>query len=479
MALLDKAKAILARTRDKPIPTGRKSVAGVNRPRTLSPYRSRVTSVLTTLRRIHEEADAIEFLRGHNADVSMAVWNFVRLANQGHDMHFYDSKDKTKRMLEVESEWKEFAARINEISNAGLDGLIDILHQLAFMRGAQAVEVEVNQDRTDIIDVHPIIPQSVEWEFEERNGRKVWIPYQRQMMQKVSLEKGKANFFWVPTDPLADDPRGTLILTPAIQAVDFQMQILQDLQAVLHHQGWPRNDIKILLERTMSAMPSQIKAAGPEKQKEWLDAQWQNVVDMLNKLEPDSDYIHYDDIEIEMSQGANTGRSLDVRAISELVDTQTLSGAKQMAIFMNRNQGVTESWGTVQFRIFCSGIASVQRGSKRLIEEIARLWLRVKGIQASPHFKHHTIDWNSEEQRMTVKLMEQQFWAIAQLMGWCLDDKAAQEVIGTEKAVGPPSENIRVSLSYGGGDANGRKTDQEAKKAIDGRRGQEKSEEDD
>jgi hypothetical protein len=453
MALLDKAKAVFARTRDKPIPTGRKSVAGVNRPKTLSPYRSRVTSVLTTLRRIHEEADAIEFLRGHNADVSMAVWNFIRLANQGHDMHFYDIRNKGSRLPDVEEEWKEFAARVNEISNAGLDGLIDILHQLAFMRGAQAVEVEVNQNRTDIIDVHPIIPQSVEWEYEERNGRKVWIPYQQRWAgEKISLEKGKANFFWVPTDPLADDPRGTLILTPAIQAVDFQMQILQDLQAVLHHQGWPRNDIKILLERTMSAMPPQIKASGPEKQKEWLDAQWQNVVDMLNKLEPDSDYIHYDDIEIEMSQGANTGRSLDVRAISELVDTQTMSGAKQMAIFMNRNQGITESWGTVQFRIFCSGIASVQRGSKRLIEEIARLWLRVRGIQASPYFKHHTIDWNSEEQRMTVKLMEQQFWAIAQLMGWCQEDRAAQEVIGVEKAAGPPSENIRVTLSYGGGD---------------------------
>lgn len=446
MALLDKAKAILARTRDKPIPTGRKSVAGVNRPRTLSPYRSRVTSVLTTLRRIHEEADAIEFLRGHNADVSMAVWNFVRLANQGHEMHFYDARNS--RLPEVEAEWKEFAARINEISNAGLDGLIDILHQLAFMRGAQAVEVEVNQDRTDIIDVHPIIPQSVEWEYEERNGRKVWIPYQQRWAgEKISLEKGKANFFWVPTDPLADDPRGTLILTPAIQAVDFQMQILQDLQQVLHHQGWPRNDIKILLERTMAAMPPQIKAAGPEKQKEWLDAQWQNVVDMLNKLEPDSDYIHYDDIEIEMAQGANSGRSLDVRAISELVDTQVLNGLKQLGTFANRSTGKTETWSTVEFLIMTQGIKSCQRGSKRIMEEIARLWLRVRGIQASPWFSHNVVNYQSEKDKQIVALMKQQFYAIAQLMGWVSGDRASQEVMGAEGAIGQPTEQIRVSLS--------------------------------
>jgi len=480
VALLDSIKTAFARTRDRPsVPTGRQSVAGTNKYKTLSPYKSRVTSVLTTLRRIPEEADAIEFLRGHNADVSMAVWNFVRLANQGHEMHFHDITDKTRRLTEVEAQWKEFASRINEISNSGLDGLIDQFHQSAFMRGAQGAEAEVDALRRDILEVYPIIPQTVVWEYEERKGRKMWIPYQQQLGQKVSLEKGKANFFWVPTDPLIDDPRGTMILTPVIQAVDFQMQILQDLQAVLHHQGWPKNDIKILLERTMNAMPPSIKGSGPEKQQEWLDDQWQNIVSMLNELEPDSDYIHYDDIEINMNQGANSGRSLDVRAIAELVDTHVMSGSKQMSIFMNRNSGVTESWGSIQFLIFTTGLKSVQRGSKRLVEEIARLWLRVHGLQASPQFTHNTIDWNSEEQRMTVKLMQQKFYAIAQLMGWVDEDKAAQEVVDVEKAVGPPSENIRVSLSYGGGDAVGKKANKVPQEAISGRGSEEEFEEND
>lgn len=481
MAFWESVKTAFARTRDEPkIPAGRRSVSSANKwAKTLSPYRSRTKNILEGLRRIPEEAEAIEFLRANNADISMAVWNFVRLANQGHEMYFYHPKDKSKRMPEVEAQWKEFAARVNEISNAGLDGLIDQFHQSAFMRGAQGAEVEVSADRTDVVEVYPVVPQTIEWEYEERNGRKMWIPYQQQFLQKVSLEKGKANFFWVPTDPLIDDPRGTMILTPAIQAVDFQMQILQDLQAVLHHQGWPKNDIKILLERTMNAMPPQIKSAGPEKQEEWLDRQWQNIVNMMNRLEPDSDYIHYDDIEINMNQGANSGRSLDVRAIAELVDTHVMSGSKQMSIFMNRNSGVTESWGSIQFLIFTTGLKSVQRGSKRMIEDIARLWLRVKGLQASPKFTHNTIDWNSEEQRMTVRLMEQQFYAIAQLMGWIDKDKAASEVVDTERAVSEPSENIRVSLSYGGGEAIGSKGNKETKETTGRRRSQEEPKGDD
>ena len=85
--------------------------------------------------------------------------------------------------------------------------------------------------------------------------------------------------------------------------------------------------------------------------------------------------MHFDDIERNQGQGgANQGRSLDVRAVNELVDVQVLNGAKQMGIFSNRISGNTETWGTVHFRIL-SGIASCQRGSKRLIEEIARYGL--------------------------------------------------------------------------------------------------------
>jgi len=239
-------------------------------------------------------------------------------------------------------------------------------------------------------------------------------------------------------------------LSPVLQSIDFQMQILQDLQAVLHHHGWPRNDIKILMERTMAAMSADVKA-NVTKQKQWLSDQWNEIVTSFRALEPDSDYIHFDDIEINMNQGANAGRSLDVRAIAELVDTQTLSGSKQMAIFMNRNQGVTESWGSVQFKIFVSGIASIQRGSKRIIEEIARLWARVQGIQATPVFTHNIIDWESEEQRWTVKLLEEEFYKIAQLMNWVSGDQAAQEVVDAEKAVSnTPSEAIIPNRDAGG-----------------------------
>ncbi len=97
---------IFARTRDAPKqpPTGRQTQIGNGYSPTLSPYNSRTKDVLEGLRRIHEESQALEFLKKVNPDVSMAVWNFVRLANQGNEMQFYTTGKSGARMTYVEED---------------------------------------------------------------------------------------------------------------------------------------------------------------------------------------------------------------------------------------------------------------------------------------------------------------------------------------------------------------------------------------
>jgi len=404
--------------------------------------------VLRELRQIPDEADAVAFLVKKNPDVSMAVWNFIRLANQGHEMAFYgvNPRNKGRRILALEDDWREFASRVNAISNAGLDGLVNQLHYSGFVLGAQGLEAEIAPTLDDIVDVYPVDPRTIHWKYDREQQR--WRAYQQQAFKQVWLDD--ANFFWVPTDPDIDDPRGTLPMGSVLQAIDFQMQVLQDLQAVIHNQGWPRYDIELLLERLLASMPPQVKM-DPEKRKKWLQDRLDEIRKELRELKPDDSFVHFDDVKFNKMQGGEVTRSVDVRAISEMLDAQTMSGLKQQGIFLNRVSGTTETWSTVQFRIFVSGLLNVQRGSKRLVEEVARLWLRVKGVQAVPVFTHHTIDWQSEQDKVKVKLMWQQFYAIAQLMGWVDKDAAASEVMGVERAVGEPSENIRIAFSVGGG----------------------------
>lgn len=433
-------KEAFKRGREDPIHPGRHSAVVESPWTSLSPLQSRTKDVLANLRQTHDSVDALDLLRKENPDVSMACWNFIRLANVGHDMEFYGvgSRNKGKRLTDVEARWKEFASRVNELSNSGLDGLMDQLHYSAFMRRGQGVEVEVASSLDEVVDVYPVDPHTVTWKLEEQGGRKVWVPYQQQFL-KEPVDLSRANFYWVPTDPDLNDPRGNLIMGSVLQAIDFQMQVLQDLQAVIHNQGWPRYDIALVLERVMAAMPAQIKA-DPKKQKEWIGERIGEIQNYLRNLKPDDSFVHTDDVQMGKMQGGEVTRSVDVRAIAEMLDTQMMSGTKQMGIFMNRNSGVTETWGSIGFRIFVSGITSIQRGSKRLMEDVARLWLRVNGIQADPKFTHRTIDWESEEARWKVKQMQQEFWKVAQEMGWVDPDKAAQEAVGVQKAHGKPTQ---------------------------------------
>lgn len=444
------SKKLAQRARAEPeIPTGRVSQVGrYGYNQTLSPFRSRTASLLNSLRAIPDEADAIDFLRKKTPDAGMALWNFVRLSNQGHQMKFYDVGSKDKELPEVEAEWKEFASRINRISNQGLDGLINIMHTAAYLFGNQMVEIEVNADRTDIVDVHPIDPRTITWELEERDGQKIWVPYQQQAIEKVDLSKG--NIFYVPTDPDIDDPRGNLLMVPALQSIDYQLQTLQDVAMVLRKQGYPRNDIAIDRETLFNAMPPNVKG-DVKKQRDFLIKYWNEIKEQMDGIEPTQDLLHYNDLEIKQLEGGNAGRSLDVRAVQELIDIQVMSGLKQLGSLNNRINSHTETFSTVEFKIVVQGVMSMQRGSKRILEEVARLWLRVRGIQATPTFTHNVIDWQSEKDKIDVKLKQQEYWAKAQLFGWVDADYAAQQAMGVENAVGEmPIENVRVSLGRGG-----------------------------
>ena len=449
MGIFNKKKA---RARAEPttnVPTGRVS-SGSSGSRSFW-RRTRSTDLLKELRNIHDEADAIEFMTKKTPDGSMALWNFVRMANQGHQMKFYPISDKKREISieEVEAEWRDFASRVNVISNAGLDGLIDIFHKNAVLFGNQMCEVEVNKDRTDIVEVHPIDPRTIEWEWEVRNGKKVPIPYQyNDEGRKVDLSKG--NVFYVPLDPGGDDPSGTLIMAPALSAIDSQLQVFEDVHAVLHHQGYTRDMYTIELERALTMCPPGTRN-NPKELAKWLAEHQSSIANTLQNIEPDSDIVTYDDVKRAESKGG-VARSVDFRAINEMTDYQTNNGLKQLGTFMNRHTGKTETYSSVEYLIMTQGIKSLQRGSKRLIENIAKLWLRVKGIQAVPIFTHNVIDYVSELQRMDINLKNAELHATAQLMGWIDGDMAAREVMGTKKSAGEPSENISVSFSNRGGD---------------------------
>jgi len=410
-----------------------------SRSSTLSPNKARVRDVLTRLRACSDDASAIDFLYHYHPDVSKAVQNFLRTANPGHTMIFNGLRGGRKES--AEKKWnEEFAPRVNQISNAGLDGLIDIFHKSAILRGGMGCEAVPFSDLSDIKDVYPFDPAWIYW---ERQPDYDWEPYQYRNGLKVYVRS--QNFFYVPTDPDIDDPRGNLMFTPALVAIDNQLQTYADLALVLHKAGYPREDIELLREPLLQTAKEMGMSTAEDIQK-FMDDMIHAVHSEYTKLEADSTYVHYDNIKLNTTKGANERGGVDVRPYFEALDPQIMNALGQMGVFQNRTSGITETWGTVQYRIFVQLVESLRRGSKRLVESIAKNWLRVNGIQAIPHLQWTVIDWETDKTRKEVQLLNQEFYWLAQKYGWVDADEAALEVVG-HTAKGERSEGNNESRS--------------------------------
>jgi hypothetical protein len=415
-------------------PAGSRTTLGFGSPR--------ITDVLTTFRGYGSDEDAINFLYHYHPDVSKAVQNFLRTANVGHTMTF--NGVRSGRMESVEKKWnQEFAPRVNQISNAGLDGLIDIFHKSAVLRRGMGCETVPYEDLSDIKDVYPFDPA---WMYWERQANYDWEPYQFHNGVKTYVRS--PNFAYVPTDPDIDDPRGNLMFTPALVAIDNQLQTYADLALVLHKAGYPREELTLLREPIMQ-MAKEMGKTTDEDVMKFLDDMLQSVGSEYSKLEADSTYAHYDCVSLTTTKGANERGGVDVRPYFEALDPQILNALGQMGVFQNRTSGITETWGTVQYRIFVQVVESLRRGSKRLIESVARIWLRVNGYQGIPRVEWTTIDWEADKTRKEVQLLNEEFNWLAQRYGWIDADEAAMAVVG-HKAKGERS----VSNADDNGESN-------------------------
>lgn len=385
-----------------------------NIPTTIPGYKSRNMDLLCSLRRERDVYRAIDLITDQHPDASMSATSYVRLANNGHQMEIY--LPDGERNKEAESQWRNFASQAIDTNSKGFDGLIDQMHDSQYRFGGMGVELTVSRRARDVDGVHPILPQWITWE-QDSTGR--WRAYQQQGIKRVELTAG--NFFWVAMDNKVGQPTGKLLMESSLISIDRQLQFFEDSAAVLRRAGYPRNDIAIDREAFIKSLSAAVRN-DPKKLNEALSNYFDFIQGLMRRLDPKDDIIHFDDITVNKSSGENS-RTIDQRAYLETIDPQVMNGLGIMGVMLNRTTGVTETWGTVQFRIMVQTVQNIQNGSKRLSERICDFWMRVNGIQGTCKFNHNPVDWEAELKRMEVSLKKQELHRRGEEYNW--QDKAA------------------------------------------------------
>ena len=230
---------------------------------------------------------------------------------------------------------------------------------------------------------------------------------------------------------------------PLLQIVFFQVEVLKDLKAVAHNQGHARLDISIAEEAIIKNIPQEIKVKGTQAIAEYANTFVQSIQKQFSQMKADDNFFHPDFIKVDMV-GGTAGKSMDATALINIINQQLVSALKQLPILLGRNEGTTETHGTVQWQIYVAGIESIQRGVKRVIERAYNVALQVQGRQSKARLTFNQLRTTDRFQDAQAEQIETNTWISRVNQGWVDNNEAANKVVGHD-AVAEPQVPVSTS----------------------------------
>lgn len=383
--------------------------------------------------------ESIEIIVNETPDGKAAKNVYLRLANQGIkvELHNATTGQLVKR---YDAECRDFCKNIAKNNSAGLDGLVDQLHDSAITRSGMAIEVVVNKTATNIEDVIIVDPATIT-EFKWLEDKKRYAAYQNISATGAKVDLFEGNFFWIPHMPKPGSPVGTLQFEPAILAMTQFYQLLQDSLTVLNRIGYPRYKCKIDLPALLeSASPAQ--KSTPEAQARLFQDAFDQAEMQLRKMGRDNDLIISSSNDVELLGGGVNGAGIDVRAWFEATEPLICNAFQLTPVLLGRLKSGSYSLGTAEYAIVVDTIDTMRRSSKRILEDVINLWARVRGYNVRATVTHNPIDWQSEIDKLNVQLKQIEKGRRAEEYKWINHDEAAQMGIGATKA----SENEQLDM---------------------------------
>lgn len=386
---------------------------------------------------------SIEAIADFDPQVSQAVWQFLRLMNPGHALVAYKgprTKFPTKEDGPGQALLDTIVGEISEEYGGGNDQLHDVLSLMLVTHGAIAAELSITSDGNELEDFYPINPLRLDFKrfpvFEGDKIGKLKLCQKSRDGKYVLVNPNKV--FYQGLDPAVDKPHGRPPLMASLQTVLSKSQLLNDLRAVAHNQGYPRIDVKVLWDVLQKAAPKTLRDGGRDNDLVgWMRKQLEQVATDYNALKVDDTFVHYDWIDIGMVGPNYAATSFDFKGLEQILTRQINSALKTLPILLGYNEAVSETHGSIQWQIQVAGLEALQKHVKRLMEKLYNATLRFYGIDAwarIEYTKHRTTDRKFEAESAFLEAKTRQVY---QQQGWEDGDAIAQELFGHD-AVGEP-----------------------------------------
>lgn len=363
-------------------------------------------------------------------DVSAGIWNFLRLLDSGFKSIALDTALSPSAKLQVKLDqmlfrmagkydfknWDALRLNISQVANQ--------LAKYILLRGGAGLEAVLGKDKR-LYKMIVIDPITVSF---KQPSKGMFVPFQRNSQTGEEISLAIPTFFWGILDPDADSPYETPPFLPAIQAVLFNMSVMQDLQRIVKRVAFPRITIKIVEATLRKYAPAHVQF-DEVLMANWMNEQRTSIGTALKNLAPEDAAVFFDSIEVDMLETKNNA-TVDYKPLIQVIDQRVIAGLKSMPTILGRQFGSSQTLGGVEALLYAKSVKCVQDVVISMLEQALTLSLQLEGIRSFAKCKYGEVSLRPAAELETFLQLKQTRTLKNLSLGFITDAQAAEELTG-------------------------------------------------
>lgn len=257
--------------------------------------------------------------------------------------------------------------------------------------------------------------------FPSKDGKRR-VPKQKVGSEEIELDV--PTFFMVTLDEDTTNPYPVSPIEPAIQAVIFSAEFMNDIRRIVRRAIHPRVVVTINEEKFKKSMPMEV-----QNDQEAAVAYTEEVVaeleSTINGLEPEEALVIFDSIGIEIKDHGNTNLSNEYKVLQEIIDSKMSSGTKALPTVLGHANS-TANAASAETLLFMKYVEGTIWGKlNEMFSKMLTLAVRLFGLDVHVIFQYNPIDLRPENELEAFRVMKQSRVLELLSLGLMSDDEAA------------------------------------------------------
>jgi hypothetical protein len=273
--------------------------------------------------------------------------------------------------------------------------------------------------------LQPVATQQIRM-FPSSDGRKL-IP--KQFVAGNYIDLDIPTFFMVTLDADLLEPYPISPIEPAIQAVLFSADFMNDIRRVVKRAIHPRVIVTIDEEKFKKTIPNEF-TGDQEAINSYMASVVQRVSDDVNNLNPEDALVVFDTFGIEVVDHGNTSLSQEYTVLQGLADAKLAAGAKVLPTILG-HAGGTSNTASAEVLMFLKAVeGSIWGKLNEMLSKMLTLAVRLLGNDVYVEFTYNAIDLRPESELEAFYALRQSRVLELLSLGMITDEEASIRLSG-------------------------------------------------